>query len=160
MNLRHFLKFKKKYTFYPLFILRIILFVCFFWKICLKVGFILNFNKDRKTIKASELVEDIVSFLLGMPLLIDFLHNKMEKGQRLQRTPTYKLQTFQWLFLVNIDVASIIWKSILVGQMVWLFWVKFYSYFLIIKQFYRRKILYYYVTNQCILGKSTKWLIY
>ena len=54
LNLSHFLKFKTNYPFYPLFILKIILFSSWFVKICLKLGQGLTFSKDRKRIKTFE----------------------------------------------------------------------------------------------------------
>ena len=64
LDLRHFLKFKKNYPFYPSFILRIILFSCLFWKIRLKLRQGLNFSKDRKRIKTSEEWE--VKIIIGL----------------------------------------------------------------------------------------------
>ena len=55
--------FKKNYPFYPLFILRIILFSKIMPWLCLKLRQGLTFSKDRKWIKTSELVEDIVDLV-------------------------------------------------------------------------------------------------
>ena len=54
LNFSRFPVFKKNYPFYPLFILRIILFSSWFVKICLKLKHNLNVIKDRKRIKPFE----------------------------------------------------------------------------------------------------------
>ena len=63
LDFNHFPHFKKNYPFYPLFILRFILFSCLFWEIRLKLRQGLTLSKDRKRIKNSELVEYIVDLV-------------------------------------------------------------------------------------------------
>ena len=75
LDFRHFPIFKKNYPFYPFLILKIILFSLFECGFCLKLGQHLDFKKDRKRIKTSELVEYIVDLVFVG-----------------QVCPTYKLQ--------------------------------------------------------------------
>ena len=70
LGFRHFPQFKKNYPFYPLFILRIILFSCLFWEIRLKLRQGLTLSKDRKRIKTSVWWEEVYSKSKSMSSLI------------------------------------------------------------------------------------------
>ena len=75
LDLRHFPQFKKNYPFYPLFILRIILFSSWFSQNCLKLGLGLSFCKDRKRIKTAEWWEvKIIVGLVRQPCWCKKLH--------------------------------------------------------------------------------------
>lgn len=62
--------FKKNYPFYPILILKNILFSYVFWEICLKLGQVLKLSKDRKRIKTSERWEDIVGLVNSHYIII------------------------------------------------------------------------------------------
>ena len=63
LDLSHFPEFKKNYPFYPFLIPKFILFSKIMLWQWLKLRQGLNLRKDRKRIKTSELVEDIVDLV-------------------------------------------------------------------------------------------------
>ena len=102
MNLSYFPNFKKNYPFYPLFILRFILFSCLFWEIRLKLRQGLTLSKDRKRIKNSELVEYIVDLVfVGQVCPTDQpkLHKRTKMGN-------LKIVGWKMLKMVNLKMIE------------------------------------------------------